>query len=369
MPLRRPALHGNGPVLIEAPDFRRYRTEGSRRHLIERHWRGVLPREDVQTAQIGELGPLSHLHAYNNRNLLAAISQSSSRNAMKSRTDGIGNICVCDVRQICPVRIDVHHFSRTRLTPIVSNSGGDGDVAKDLLQLLGFRSETWQIFAGNSDLNRNSNRLARFESPRINDRSRNLPVEFRLQQGKQRCRIMIVFRSQNHLSIIGLSVLRCGAAPEARAAAAHKSRHRLQNILRMSVLRMASTILFRYSAGNGLHLLSNRAGRARRGVFGQPHVDVRKVLKVFWKELRLERGEYDATRYDQTERCCQADLPVLNGLLCRSKIPTREPPLPPFLDRSFALGFQQKRTDERHKSHRDEQSRQQRTTNDDRQTV
>jgi hypothetical protein len=139
---------------------------------------------------------------------------------MKSGTDGIGNICVCDVRQVCPVRIDVHHFSRTRLAPIVSNSGGDGDVAKDLLQLLGFRSETWQIFAGNSDLNRNSNRLARFESPRIHDCSRNLPVQFRLQKGKQRGRIMIVFRSQNQLSIIGLPVLRCGAAPEARTAAA-----------------------------------------------------------------------------------------------------------------------------------------------------
>ncbi len=95
---------------------------------------------------------------------------------MKSRTDGIGNICVCDVRQVCPVRIDVHHFSCTRLAPIISNSGGDGDVAKDLLQLFGFRSETWQIFAGDSDLNRNSNWLARFESPRINDCSRNLPV-------------------------------------------------------------------------------------------------------------------------------------------------------------------------------------------------
>jgi hypothetical protein len=66
---------------------------------------------------------------------------------MKSRTDGIGNICVCDVHQVCPIRIDVHYFSSTRLAPIVSNSGGDGDVAKDLLQLLGFRSETWQIFA------------------------------------------------------------------------------------------------------------------------------------------------------------------------------------------------------------------------------
>src|SRR3984957_18610480 len=287
MPLRRPALHGNGPVLIEAPDFRRYRTEGSRRHLIERHWRGVLPREDVQTAQIGELGSLLHLHASNNRNLLVAISQDSSRNAMKSRTDGIGDICVCDVRQVCPVRIDVHPFSCTRLAPIVSNSGGDGDVAKDLLQVFGFRSEAWQIFAGDSDLNRNSNRLARFESPRIDDYSRNLSVQFRLQQGKQWGRIMILFRSQNHLSIVSLPVLGCGAAPEARTAAAHKSSHRLQNILRMSVLRMASTILFRYPAGNGFHLLSNRAGRARGSVFRQPHVDIRKVLKVLWKELRF----------------------------------------------------------------------------------
>ena len=259
--------------------------------------------------------------------------------AMKSRIDRIGNICVCDVRQVCPVRIDVHHFSRTRLAPIVSNSGGDRDVTKDLLQFLGFRSETWQIFAGNSDLNRDSNRLARFESPRINDCSRNLPVQFRLQKGKQRCRIMIVFRSQNHLSIIGLPVLRCGATPEARTAAAHKSRHRLQNILRMSVLRMALAILFRYSAGNGFHLLSDRAGRARRSVFRQPHVDVRKVLKIFWKELRFQRGEHDAARYQQNERCCQAELPVFNGLLRRSEIPAREPTLPPLLNRSFDLAF------------------------------
>src|ERR1700687_3141189 len=238
---------------------------------------------------------------------------------MKSRNDGLENICVCDVRQIRPVRIDVHDFSRTRLAPIVSNSGGDGDVAKDLFQLLGFRSETWQIFARNSDLNRNSNRLARFESPGINDCSRNLPVEFRLQKGKQRGRIMIVLRSQNHLSIIGLPVLRCGAAPEARAAAAHKSRHRLQNILRMSVLRMASTILFGYSPGNTSHLLSDRAGRAPGSVFWQPHVDVRKVLKILWKELRFQCGEHDAARYQQDKRSCQAQLPVFNGLLRSSE--------------------------------------------------
>ena len=201
--------------------------------------------------------------------------------------DGIGDICVRDVRQVCPVRIDVHHLSRTQLAPIVSNSGGDGDVAKDLLQLLGFRSETWQIFAGNSDLNRNSNRLARFESPRIDDCSRNLSVQFRLQKGKQWGRIMIVFRSQNHLSIVGLPVLGCGATPEARTAAAHKRGHRLQDILRVSVLWMAPAILFRYSAGDGFHLLSGGAGRARRSVFRQPHIDVRKILKILWKELRL----------------------------------------------------------------------------------
>ena len=60
---------------------------------------------------------------------------------------------------------------------------------------------------------------------------------------------------------------------------------------------------------------------------------------------------------------------MFNGLLRGSEIPARKPALPPLLDRSFALGFQEKRTDERHKGHRDEQGRQQRTTNDDRQTV
>ena len=289
MSFGRPALHRNGPVLIEASDFRRYRFQGNRRHLIERHRRRVLPRKDIETAQIGELGSLLHSHASKNRNLLVAISQDSSRNAVKSRIDRIGNICVCDMRQVCPVHIDVHHFSRTRLAPIVSNSGCDRDLAKDLLQLLGFRSQARQVFAGNSDLNRYSNRLACFERPRINDRSRNLPVQFRLQKGEKRGRIMIVFRSQNHLSVIGLPVLRCGAAPEARTAAAHKRRHRLQDILRMSVLRVALAILFRYSARNRFHLVSGRAGRARRRVFRQPHVDVRKVLKVFGKELRLQR--------------------------------------------------------------------------------
>src|ERR1700730_9994007 len=101
---------------------------------------------------------------------------------------------------------------------------------------------------------------------------------------------MIVFRSQNRLSIVGLPVLGCGATPEARTAAAHKRGHRLQHILRMSVLRMASPILVRYSAGDGFHLLSGGAGRARRSVFRQPHVDVRKVLKILWTELRFQSG-------------------------------------------------------------------------------
>ena len=121
----------------------------------------------------------------------------------------------------------------------------------------------------------------------------------------------------------------------------------------MAVLRMALAILFRYPAGDGFHLLSDRAGRARRRVFRQPHVDVRKVLKVFGKELRLQRGEHDTARYQQNERCRQADLPVFNGLLCRSEIPAREPTLPPFLDGSLDFASQEKRTDERNKGHRD----------------
>src|SRR6476619_5377598 len=98
---------------------------------------------------------------------------------------------------------------------------------------------------------------------------------------------MIVLGSQNHLSVIGLSVLRCGATPETGTAASHKRRHRLQDILRVSVLWVALAIVFRYAARNRFHLVSDRAGRARWRVFRQPHVDVRKVLKVFGKELRL----------------------------------------------------------------------------------
>src|ERR1700746_1691667 len=98
MPFGRPALHRDGPVLIEASDFWRYRFQGNRRHLIERHWRRVLSRKDIETAQIGELGSLLHSHASKNRNLLVAISQHSRRNAMKSRIDRIGNIRVCEMR-------------------------------------------------------------------------------------------------------------------------------------------------------------------------------------------------------------------------------------------------------------------------------
>src|SRR5579883_2897621 len=180
---------------------------------------------------------------------------------------------------------------------------------------------------------------------------------------------MIVFGSQNHLCIVGLPVLRGGAAPEARTAAAHEGGHRLQDILRVSVLWVAPAILFRYSAGDGFHLLSGSAGGARRAVFREPHVDVGKVLKILWKELRLEPGEDNAARYQQDKRARQAQLPVFNGLLRGSEIPASEPTLPPLLNWSFTLGFQQKRTDERHKGHRDQQGRQQRTTNDDRQTV
>src|SRR5215472_3228444 len=151
---------------------------------------------------------------------------------------------------------------------------------------------------------------------------------------------MIVFRSQNHLSVIGLPILRCGAAPEARTASAHKRRHRLQDILRVSVLWVALAILVRYAAGDGIHLLSGLARRARRRVFRQPHVDVRKVLKIFGKELWLQRGEHDPARYQQKERRCQAELPVLNGLLCRSEIPARESTLTPFLDGSLDFALQ-----------------------------
>jgi hypothetical protein len=52
---------------------------------------------------------------------------------MESRIDRIGNICVCEVRQVCPIHIDVRHFSRTWLAPIVSNPGRDRDLTKDLL--------------------------------------------------------------------------------------------------------------------------------------------------------------------------------------------------------------------------------------------
>ena len=41
-----------------------------------------------------------------------------------------------------------------------------------------------QILAGNSDLNRYTNRLAGFEAPSIDDRSGNLAVKLRLQAGQ-----------------------------------------------------------------------------------------------------------------------------------------------------------------------------------------
>ena len=241
MSLARPALHGNGPVLIEASDFRRYRTPG-KSSPPDREAREARPAARRRIGcEIGELGSLLHAHASNNRNLLVAISQDSSRNAMKSSVDGIGDICVCDVRQVCPVRIDVDHFSRTRLAPIISNSGGDGDIAKDLLQLLGFRSEAGQIFAGNSDLDRYSNRLARFEGPRIYDCARNLPVKFRLQQGQAEgsyhdC--LWFAELPAHSWFAGPQVWRCSRSADRRRpqSVVIDCRH----ILRMSMLRMAS---------------------------------------------------------------------------------------------------------------------------------
>ena len=98
------------------------------------------------------------------------------------------------------------------------------------------------------------------------------------------------------------------------------------------LLGVALAIVFSYAARNRFHLASDRAGRARWRVFRQPHVDIRKVLKVFGKELRLQRREHDTARYQQNKRCPQADLPVFNGLLCCSEIPAREPTLPSFLD-------------------------------------
>ena len=88
---------------------------------------------------------------------------------------------------------------------------------------------------------------------------------------------------------------------------------------------------------------------------GSQHVDVRKVLKVLGKELRLQRGEHAAARYQQNKRCCQAQLPVLNGLLCSSEIPASEPTLPSFFDWCFDLALQEKRTDKRQKGHGDQQ--------------
>src|SRR5579863_3478674 len=114
---------------------------------------------------------------------------------MKSCIDGIGYIRVRDMRQICAVRIDVNYFFNARFAPIVSNSGGNGDIAKDLLQLLSLRSETWQIFTGNPDLNWYSDRLASFQTSRINNCSRNLAIQFPLQKGKEKGRIVSIFRS------------------------------------------------------------------------------------------------------------------------------------------------------------------------------
>ena len=98
---------------------------------------------------------------------------------------------------------------------------------------------------------------------------------------------MIIFGAQYYLRIVGLPVLRCGAAPETGTAAPHEGRHRLQDFLRVSVLWVVLAIVFRYLAGDRFHLLSDRAGCACWRVFRQPHVNVGKVLQVFGEELRL----------------------------------------------------------------------------------
>ena len=98
---------------------------------------------------------------------------------------------------------------------------------------------------------------------------------------------MIVFGSQDDLRVIRLPILRRRTAPETRTPAAHKRRHRYQHILCMAVLWMALAIFLRHSPDNRFRPFSNLARGAHRSIFGQPHVDIREVLKVLWKELRL----------------------------------------------------------------------------------
>ena len=110
----------------------------------------------------------------------------------------IGNIWVCDVRHFCPVSVDMHLFSRTRLTPVVSNSGRDREVAgKICLSCLALLSKTRSNLRRRFSTCTGIPPACPLETPRIDDCSGDLAVEFRLQNGEQGSCVVSVFRSKN----------------------------------------------------------------------------------------------------------------------------------------------------------------------------
>src|SRR5271165_4788858 len=146
MALCWPALYGNCPVLIEALDLGRDRLQRSTGYLLERNRRRVLAREDIQASQLRELGPLLHSQTAKNWNLLVTFSQHSRLHPVERGVNRLRDICVGDMRKVCPIYIYVDHVLDAWLSPIISHSGRNRDVKKDLLQLLGLVPELRKIF-------------------------------------------------------------------------------------------------------------------------------------------------------------------------------------------------------------------------------
>src|SRR4029077_14409385 len=120
---------------------------------------------------------------------------------------------------------------------------------------------------------------------------------------------------------------------------------------RLTVFRMLFAVFFGYLAHDFFSTPYCFIRRRKRCIFRQPHIELRKIRKVFREEIRFEPAASQSAGRQQNERAKQHLPTIIDGPVADSVIKSWEPFLAPFLDGWFKLWPQQEITDERNECH------------------
>ena len=217
MPGDGKAAYIHCPELFEADDAAVHQVVIDLRELRERHFGIVLGSVDVEILNIREAGALVHAHSGDNWNLLLTFLKSGDGGSADSGNRRVGDIHICNARQIRAIRIHGKRDLRILISPFVARPLCKRRRAQDVFDLAGNLAQLPDVVAllrgvdiggaGDANFDRIIDRIGQ-QLPRIQPRPGNGSGEDRLQFADELRGDLFVCNLDQHLRVVQLLELR-----------------------------------------------------------------------------------------------------------------------------------------------------------------